>query len=174
MQLFAGKRRYGIRAIGIIALCAVGVHSCNVAMYNAWQTALLTNPLAQLAPSTIFTPLNVSLGVANPAGALAFTILNAGHALDVELSALQENGRGEIVSNPRVITSNQREALIRQGQEIGYVTTTGIGAAATQTVAFKEALLELKVTPTITQDGRVYLNIAIKKDDVSSVFQTQQ
>lgn len=43
MQLFAGKGRYGIRAIGIIALCAVGVHSCNVAMYNAWQTAFVKN-----------------------------------------------------------------------------------------------------------------------------------
>ncbi len=121
---------------------------------------------------TIFSPLNVNLGLSNPAGALAFTILNAGHALDIELSALQENGRGEVVSNPRVITSNQREAIIRQGQEIGYVTTTATGTTATQTVAFKEALLELKVTPTITQDGRVYLAVSIKKDDVSGVITT--
>ncbi|MEO6172759.1 MAG: hypothetical protein ABIP02_06545, partial [Arenimonas sp.] len=60
------------------------------------------------------------------------------------------------------------------GQEIGYVTTSVAagGATPTQTVAFKEALLELKVTPTITQDGRVYLSISIKKDDVSGIVQT--
>jgi len=89
---------------------------------------------------------------------------------------LEKNGRGEIVSNPRVITSNQKEAIIRQGQEVGYTTSTpgtsGSGAQAQSTVAFKDVLLELKVTPTITQDGRVYLSIALKKDDISGFVST--
>src|SRR5688572_14505363 len=59
--------------------------------------------------------------VTNPS-ALALSILNAGYLLDVELSAMQEEGRGEVISNPRIVTSNQREAVIRQGQEVGYVT----------------------------------------------------
>jgi len=79
------------------------------------------------------------------------------------------------VSNPRIITSNQREAVISQGEEIGYVTINDQGGGGDEaeqqiraTVAFKEALLELKVTPTITSDGRVYLSLALTKDDVKS------
>ena len=116
--------------------------------------------------------LNVNL----PAGAftsgtpasLAYTLLGANFNLDLELSALQEEGRGEVISNPRIITANQREGYIRQGKEIGYVTITGGvgGAASTPNVQFKDVLLELKVTPTITNDGRVFLNLNIKKDEV--------
>ena len=102
------------------------------------------------------------------AGSLAYTLLGANFSLDIELSALQQEGRGEVISNPRLVTSNQREAVIRQGREVGYVTITGGtgGAAATPNVQFKEALLELKVTPTITNDGRVFLNLNVKKDEV--------
>jgi type IV pilus assembly protein PilQ len=128
---------------------------------------------AQQAGQSRFTgtrDFNVNLPVANPAGALALSILNAGYLLDVELSAMQEEGRGEVISNPRVVTSNQREAVIRQGQEVGYVTVTqGAGAGgnvAQQTVQFKDVLLEMKVTPTITNDGRVFLNMNVKKDEV--------
>src|SRR5207342_3674572 len=92
--------------------------------------------------------LNVNLPVSSPAGSLGLSILNAGYLLDVELSAMQEEGRGEVISNPRVVTSNQREAVIRQGQEVGYVTVTqGAGAGgnvAQQTVQFKDVLLEMK------------------------------
>lgn len=100
------------------------------------------------------------------AGSLALSILNAGYLLDVELSAIQTQGRGEVISNPRIVTSNQKEAVIRQGKEIGYLTVTGAGGQLTPTVAFKEALLELKVTPTITNDGRVFLNMGVKKDEL--------
>jgi type IV pilus assembly protein PilQ len=100
------------------------------------------------------------------AGSLALSILNAGYALDVELSAIQAEGRGEVISNPRIVTSSQKEAVIRQGKEIGYLTVTGGQSNSIPTVQFKEALLELKVTPTITNDGRVFLNLAIKKDEL--------
>ncbi len=100
-------------------------------------------------------------------GSLAYSILRGSSLLDVELSALQQEGRGEVVSNPRVITTNQREATITQGDEIGYTTPQAAGAGqAIATPAFKEALLELKVTPTITSDGRVFMAINIKKDDI--------
>ena len=71
-----------------------------------------------------------------------------------------------MVSNPRVVTSNQREAIIRQGREVGYLTVTGGQSNSVPTVQFKEALLELKVTPTITADGRVFLNLGVKKDEI--------
>jgi len=103
----------------------------------------------------------------NPVGAIAYTLLGANFALDLELSALQEEGRGEVISNPRLVTTNQREAVIKQGREVGYLTVTGSGTGvATPTVQFKEALLELKVTPTITDDNRVFLNLNVKKDEV--------
>ncbi len=109
--------------------------------------------------------LNVNLPIAG-APALGFTIL--GNAIDwnVELSALQQEGRGEVISNPRIVTSNQREATISQGQEIGYITVTGGQSNSVPTVEFKDVLLELKVTPTITNDGRVFLAMDIKKDEV--------
>jgi type IV pilus assembly protein PilQ len=117
----------------------------------------------------------VNLPVALPAGIFNLSILRASSLVDLELSAMEADGRGEIVSNPRVITSNQREAIISQGDEIGYVTTQNNGddtqGGTTQlqaTVQFKEAKLELKVTPTITSDGRVYLTIGLIKDDVKS------
>ena len=102
----------------------------------------------------------------NP-GSIAFTILGNTIDWDLELQALQQESRGEVVSNPRVVTSNQREAIIRQGREVGYLTVTGGQSNNVPTVQFKEALLELKVTPTITADGRVFLNLAVKKDEVA-------
>ena len=105
-------------------------------------------------------------GSTNSPGSLALSILNAGYLLDVELSAIQEQGRAEVISNPRIVTSNQKESVIRQGREIGYLTVTGGQSNNVPTVAFKEALLELKVTPTITNDGRVFMNLAVKKDEL--------
>jgi len=111
---------------------------------------------------------NVNLPVANPAGQFGLAILGANYLVDLELSAAQTEGRGEVISSPRVITANQQEAVIRQGQQIGYVTFqnsagSGVGSG-TATVQFKDAVLELKVTPTITADNRVYLAINVKKD----------
>ncbi|MGH8031377.1 MAG: type IV pilus secretin PilQ [Luteimonas sp.] len=115
---------------------------------------------------TLTRGLNFNLPAASQgAGALALSIINAGYLLDIELSALQTEGRGEVISNPRVVTSNQKEAVIRQGREIGYLTVTGGQSNNVPTVQFKDAFLELKVTPTITNDGRVFLNMAVKKDE---------
>jgi type IV pilus assembly protein PilQ len=104
------------------------------------------------------------------ASTIAAAILGKNYALDLELSASQAEGRSQLVSSPRVITANQQEADIRQGQEIGYVTyqnsTGGGGASGTATVAFKDAVLELKVTPTITADNRVFLAINVNKDSL--------
>ncbi len=136
-----------------------------------WIAGGSVGPAPIPVASAIKRGLNWDLPVAstsNP-GSLALSILNAGYLLDVELSAMQEESRGEVISNPRVVTTNQREALIKQGKEIGYVTISGGGAAGgaqTPNVQFKEVVLELKVTPTITDDNRVFLNMAVKKDEV--------
>lgn len=117
-------------------------------------------------PATTANGMNV--------GALAYTLLGANFAIDIELSALQQEGRGEVLSNPRVVTSNQREAIIRQGREVGYVTLTGGGnqSFATPNVQFKDVVLELKVTPTITSDDRVFMAVHVTKDEVLRYIDT--
>jgi type IV pilus assembly protein PilQ len=126
-----------------------------------------TRPTLPNTPLPTFTNILSTRFASNTASALAFTILGNELDLDIELQALQEEGRGEVVANPRIITANQREAIIKQGDEIGYVTISGTAGAQTATVQFKEALLELKVTPTITQDNRVFLALGVKKDEVA-------
>jgi len=127
------------------------------------------NHAAAGTQSTITYPggYNVNLPVTNPAGSLGLAILGSNYLVDLELSAAQTEGRSEVISSPRVITANQQEAVIKQGTEIGYVTyqasSTG-GGASNATVQFKDAVLELRVTPTITADSRVYLKINVKKD----------
>ncbi|MFC4765322.1 type IV pilus secretin PilQ [Dyella koreensis] len=119
--------------------------------------------------------LNVNLPTATQGGNFGLAILGANYAIDLELSAAQTEGRGEVVSSPRVITANQQEAVIRQGQQIGYVTYQNggtTGGAPTASVQFKDAVLELKVTPTITADGRVYLAINVKKDALAQFVDT--
>src|SRR5690606_27279122 len=119
--------------------------------------------------------LNVNLPAsAENAGALAYTLLGRNFALDLELSALQREGRGEVLSNPRVVASNQREAVIRHGREVGYVTLTGGGnqGFATPNVQFKEVVLELKVTPTITADDRVFMAVNVLKDEILGYIDT--
>ncbi|HKE48444.1 MAG TPA: type IV pilus secretin PilQ, partial [Rhodanobacteraceae bacterium] len=87
--------------------------------------------------------LNVNMPVSNPAGSFGLAILGADYLLDLELSAAQTEGRGEVISTPRVITASQKEADIKQGQEVGYVTFQSGGTGAPQaTVNFKEAVLE--------------------------------
>ena len=89
--------------------------------------------------------------------------------LVLELSALEARGEGEVISTPRIITANQAEAFIKQGVEIPYENATSSGATAVQ---FKDAVLELKVTPLITPDNRIQLDLKIKQDTVGEIFQT--
>jgi type IV pilus assembly protein PilQ len=109
---------------------------------------------------------NVNLPVANPAGAFALAILDSDYLVDLELSALQAEGNGRIVSTPRVVATNQREARIEQGVEIPYQESSSSGATTTQ---FKEAVLSLQVTPQITPDDRIIMDLLVTKDSVGEV-----
>ncbi len=112
---------------------------------------------------------NVNLPVVSPAGRLAFAVLGSDYIVDLELSAAQAEGRGEIKSSPHVITANQKEASIEQGVEIPYQQSASSGAT---TVEFKKAVLALKVTPQITPDNRIILDLNVKKDSVGQVVVT--
>ncbi|HEY7379456.1 MAG TPA: type IV pilus secretin PilQ [Steroidobacteraceae bacterium] len=111
----------------------------------------------------------VNLPVANPAGRVALTLLDSDFIVDLELSAAQAEGRGEIVSAPRVVTANQREAVIEQGTEIPYQESASSGAT---TIQFKKAVLSLRVTPQITPDNRIIMDLTVSKDSVGQVIVT--
>lgn len=107
--------------------------------------------------------LMVNLPVNEPSGGLNFLVGKVGtYLLQLELSAMQTEGRGELVSSPRVITSDQTQASIKQGVEIPYQESTSSGATK---ISFKEALLKLDVTPHITPDDRVRMDLNINKDN---------
>lgn len=108
----------------------------------------------------------VNLPTSKTAGSFALGFLASDYLLDLELSAAQSEGRGEIVSSPKLITANQKEASIEQGVEIPYQQSASSGAA---TISFKKATLSLKVTPQITPDNQIILNMAVTKDSVGDV-----
>jgi type IV pilus assembly protein PilQ len=112
--------------------------------------------------------LNVNLPVASPAGTIAFQVarLANGTILDLELSALEKENKGEVIASPRITTANQKEAYIEQGVEIPYQEASSSGATSTQ---FRKAVLSLKVTPHITPDDKVILDLVVTQDSVSSV-----
>ncbi|MCP5079896.1 MAG: type IV pilus secretin PilQ, partial [Psychromonas sp.] len=112
--------------------------------------------------------LNVNLPVASPAGTIAFQVarLANGTILDLELSALEKENKGEVIASPRITTSNQKEAYIEQGVEIPYQEAASSGATATQ---FKKAVLSLTVTPHITPDDKIILDLIVTQDTVSEV-----
>ncbi len=112
---------------------------------------------------------NVNLPVTSPAGSLALGILGSDYLVDLELSAAQAEDRGEVISSPRVITANQKEATIEQGTEIPYQESASSGAT---TVEFKKAVLSLKATPQITPDNRIILDLSVKNDSVGQVVVT--
>jgi type IV pilus assembly protein PilQ len=108
----------------------------------------------------------VNLPVANPAGSFALAILDDDYLIDLELSAAQAEGNGEVISSPRVITANQKEARIEQGVEIPYQEASASGATTTN---FKDAVLSLTVVPQITPDDRIIMDLKVTKDSVGEL-----
>jgi type IV pilus assembly protein PilQ len=109
---------------------------------------------------------NVNLPVSSPAGSWALGILGNNYIVDLELSAAQSETQANIISSPRVITANQKEATIEQGVEIPYQQSASSGAT---TIQFKKAVLSLKVTPQITPDNRIILDLDVRDDSVGTV-----
>lgn len=110
-----------------------------------------------------------NLGVTNAYGSFAYTLyhLGAGLMLNLELSAMEADRKGKVVSSPRVTTANQHKAKIAAGTEIPYLEASSSGAA---TVAFKSATLSLEVTPQITPDDKIIMELDVKKDRVGQVY----
>lgn len=116
--------------------------------------------------------LNVNLGLVNPAASsVAFQVAKLGSnlLLDLELSALQAESKAEIISSPRLITTNKKSAYIEQGTEIPYLEASSGGAAS---VSFRKAVLSLMVTPQITPDNRLVLDLIVTQDRPGQVVKT--
>lgn len=118
---------------------------------------------------TLTDRYNVNVSIAEAAGRFSLAILETDYLVDLELTALQAEGRGEIISTPRVITANQKEARIEQGVEIPYQQSASSGAT---TIQFKKAVLSLTVTPQITPDNNIIMDLKVHKDSVGEIVST--
>lgn len=147
-----------------------GLYTIGAGIANpTFQTGQVTTQ-----PNILTDGMNVNLP-ANPrsgtAGALSFILFNASrtHFLNMEISALEADGRGKVISSPRVMTANQVEALIEQGVEIPYQQATSSGATS---VSFRKANLALKVKPQITPDGQITMTLDVNKDTPNTTLTT--
>src|SRR6202161_3626783 len=120
---------------------------------------------ASLAATTLDNRYQVNTPAANTNGSIGISLLGGSYLVDLELSAAQNEGKSEVISSPRVITANQKQATIMQGVEIPYQESASSGATTTQ---FKNAVLSLKVTPLITPDNRVILDLDVSDDPVGA------
>src|ERR1700744_6245153 len=118
---------------------------------------------ASLTGTTLDNRYQVNTPAANTNGSIGISLLGGSYLVDLELSAAQNEGTSEVISSPRVITANQKQATIMQGVEIPYQESASSGATTTQ---FKDAVLKLKVTPLITPDNRVILDLDVSDDSV--------
>lgn len=159
---------------------AAAVDRLNNAALNRRYTAPSGSGLPTVTPSTELSDpipgpplgerLNVNLpSAASTAGRWAASILAADFLLDLELSALESEDRGEVISSPRVITANQTQASIKQGVQIPYEQATSSGATS---IEFKDAVLSLDVIPLITPDERIDLTLKVDQDAIGQEVST--
>jgi type IV pilus assembly protein PilQ len=150
---------------GLVSVTGTGAGSDEI-IGSALDNLAATGQPFPVTVAPIDQRYNVNLPVANPAGSIALAILDSDYLVDLELSALQAEGAGEIYSTPRIIVSNNTQARISQGVEIPYQESSSSGATTTQ---FKEAVLSLTVTPQITPDDRIIMDLLVTKDSVGEV-----
>jgi type IV pilus assembly protein PilQ len=166
--------QFGVTYVGNVGsnfLTTAGSNSATdstVGSFLGSTTGGVTVPAPSGSNYNVNLPAAVSSG--NP-GTLALSLLSKNTLVDLELSALQSEGKGEVVSSPRVITANAKQAVIKQGVEIPYQQSTSSGATS---VSFKDAVLSLNVTPQITPDGRIIMDLTVHDDSVGSNVSTGQ
>ncbi len=151
-----GKTSYGLTGVQ---------DSTGASIPGGAVTAATTNPFTAAAPVQSFAvnlPAAVGLG---SGGGIAFGILRDNLRLDLSLSALEASGKGKIISSPKIVTTDNKEATIEQGTQIPYSTVSASGT----NVQFIDATLSLKVTPHITPDGRVAMKLEAKNDSQGDV-----
>lgn len=148
-----------------------GVNKANTTGDNRFAigSSAADTSAAVISNTGVTNGLQSNLPVANAFGSFAFSFfrLPAGLLLNLELTALETDKRGKVVSSPRVTTANQHKAVIKSGVEIPYAEASSSGAA---TVTFKEAVLSLEVTPQITPDDKIIMDLDVKKQSIGQIF----
>ena len=172
------SRDLGVR-LGVTAYRENGTDGAAVISGTGTGTDTMVNSIVEnLGNTGQITPVqlpiltdryNVNVPITEAAGRFSLAVLERDYLVDLELTALEAEGRGEIVSTPRVITANQKEARIEQGVEIPYQQSASSGAT---TVQFKKAVLSLEVTPQITPDNNIIMDLRVHKDNVGDVIST--
>jgi type IV pilus assembly protein PilQ len=163
------SRDLGVR-LGLTATADVGSDGAFATTGSVFGTDDIINEAPDVSFPDDLPSVNNRLNVNSPVnsiGRIAMALLDSDYLLDLELTAMQREGMGEVISSPRVITSNAQEALIESGTEIPYQEASSSGATS---VSFKKAVLSLQVTPQITPDDRIIMDLAVNKDSVGEVF----
>lgn len=154
--------RFGVSSVARNGNNGLITTSGSNAATNVTTQSFINNNGFPVALGAINDRYNVNLPTqSTPAGRIGLALLGADYLVDLELSALQSEGRGEVISTPRVITANGKEASIEQGREIPYQESASSGATS---VSFKKAVLSLTVKPQITPDDRVVMDLSVTND----------
>ncbi|NGY06501.1 type IV pilus secretin PilQ [Solimonas terrae] len=143
--------KFGVNTIGSVGNTRIGQSG----------TALGANQVANGSIPSLDDSYSINLPAAAAAPSIGWSILGSDFQIDLELQALQTEGRGEVISSPRVVTANGKQATIEQGREIPYQTSSGNSGTNTQ---FKKAVLSLTVSPQITPDNRVIMDLNVTND----------
>ena len=157
--------------LGITTSGSAGANLFSVSGTAAATDAIVGSAASGATSTTALTSASlanryqVNLPASNINGSFGVSLLSGSHLLDLQLSAAENEGKSETISSPRVITANQKQATIMQGVEIPYQESASSGATTTQ---FKNAVLSLKVTPLITPDNRVVMDIDVSDDTVGA------
>ncbi|WML91451.1 type IV pilus secretin PilQ [Thiothrix lacustris] len=134
---------------------------------SATQALADTTGTSSVTIPSLSDRLSVNLPVTGAIGSYGFSILSKDFLVDLELSASQSENKSETISSPRIITSNQTKALIEQGVEVPYQQASSSGAS---NVAFKKAVLSMEVTPQITPDEHISMDLKVNQDTVGSIY----
>jgi type IV pilus assembly protein PilQ len=162
--------RFGVNSTGHIGDTIIGQGANNSAARQVAGFGSSTGGASGTNPNIpAINDANYLVNLPAGGGSIAWSILSSNFLVDLELSALQNEGRGEVISTPRVITTNGKEAQIQQGTEIPYIQASASGAT---TVVFKPAVLSLNVTPQITPDDRVLMDLKVTKDTTGATVST--
>jgi len=164
---FTGVARNGANGILTTTGNAVGTDTIVSSAINNLATTGNPYPVTIPTGSSALNRYNVNLPTPDAGGSISFGVLGADYLVDLELSAAQLETRADVVSAPRVVTANQKKAVILQGTEIPYQQSASSGAT---TVSFEQAVLSLTVTPQITPDNRIILDLDVKDDTVGTVI----
>ena len=161
--------RFGVSAVARNGRNGLISTSGSAEANDTTVNSFISNGNGRASVGNLEDRFNVSLPAGGNAGRIALAVLGSDYLVDLELSALQAEGRGEVVSTPRVITSNAKQASIEQGVEIPYQEAASSGATA---VSFKKAVLSLSVTPQVTPDDRIIMDLAVNNDSVGQSYAT--